>query len=234
MIPLKDNVPLRVYPFMTIILVMLNAIFFILEMQQAALGEVGWANLVRFTVIPHLILDWPHHPWSLLTLVSHQFMHAGWMHLLGNMVYLWVFGRKVEGNMGSFRFLGFYLVGGMFAGMIHVIFSHKSYLPTLGASGAIAAVLAAYLVYFPRARLWVWIPVTFWTILPIPAFIGLGFWFILQLSSGLLTLDWGASQMGGTAWWAHIGGFVCGLLMAPFLRLPPPVDWRREYLQGTR
>jgi membrane associated rhomboid family serine protease len=232
MIPLKDNAPLRSFPFVTIILIMLNVLFFLLELEQLAFGEQGWETIVRFAAIPALVVNWPRDPWPLLTLITSQFLHGGWVHLGGNMLFLWVFGRKVEGEMGPFSYLGFYLVGGTFSSMLDVIFSHKSSIPSIGASGAIAAVLGAYMYYFPRARVWVWIPVTFWTIFPIPAFLVLGFWFVMQLFNGVLTLDWGASQMGGTAWWAHIGGFVAGLAMCPFLRQPPPRDYRAEYLHS--
>ena len=232
MIPLKDNVPLRAYPFATIILIMLNLLFFVLSMRELMLGEQGWVNVVRFATVPTLILNWPNAPWPLLTLVTSQFLHAGWIHLGGNMLYLWVFGRKVEGEMGPFHYLGFYLLGGALAGMLHVILAYKSHIPCIGASGAIAAVLGAYLYYYPKARVWTWIPVAFWTILPLPAFELLGFWFLMQLFNGVLTLDWGVSQMGGIAWWAHIGGFVAGLAMCPFLRQPPPPDYRAEYLQS--
>jgi len=232
MIPIKDNVPLRVFPFATIILVLLNLLFFVLELQQLALGEQGVANIVRFATVPAQVVQWPPALWPLVTLVTSQFLHADWIHLAGNMVYLWFFGRKVEGDMGAFRYLGFYLLAGTLSSIVYVIFSYQSQLPVIGASGAIAAVLAAYLYYHPKARVWTWIPISFWTILPLPSFVLLGFWFLVQLFSGVAALDWGTSQMGGIAWWSHIGGFVAGLAMSPLLRAPPPRDYRAEYLRS--
>jgi membrane associated rhomboid family serine protease len=227
--PLKDSAPLRVYPFVTIILVLLNVLLFVVELQQ---GPHIYDFVLQFAVTPVNLWNWPAHPEVILTLLSSNFLHAGWVHLGGNMLYLWIFGRKVEGVMGPWRYLGFYLLGGALASVIDAIFSVYSHIPSLGASGAIAAVLGAYLLYYPKARVWVWAPFVFWLgIFPVPAFLGLGFWFVLQLFSGVLTLDWGASQAGGTAWWAHIGGFVVGMAMSPFLRLPPPRDVRQEQIE---
>ncbi len=223
MIPLKDNVPLRVYPFMTIILVLLNVLVFVLEIQQ---GPRAGETLLRYAAVPSQVLNWPSQPTVLLTLLTGQFLHAGFVHLLGNMVYLWVFGRKVEDALGPWRFLFFYLLGGVLAGMVDAIFSFRSDVPTVGASGGIATVLGAYMLLYPWARVWVWFPLAFWTIFPVPAFLALGFWFALQLFSGVASLDFGASQAGGVAWWAHIGGFVGGMLVGLMLRWRARRDYR--------
>jgi membrane associated rhomboid family serine protease len=142
-----------------------------------------------------------------------MFMHAGFLHLAGNMLYLWIFGDNVEDVWGPVRYLVFYLVGGVAATFAHVITNPTSVIPTVGASGAIAAVLGAYLVLYPQSRVLTFIPIGyFMTLKLLPASIVLGAWFILQLFSGVLSF--GGPDVGGTAFWAHIGGFVTGVLLA--------------------
>lgn len=215
MIPLKDNIPLRIYPFLTILLVLFNVLVFILELQQ---GPQAADLILRYAAIPTEILSWRTHPPELLTLITNTFLHGGFLHLIGNMVYLWFFGRKVESAMGPWRYLALYLISGVLSSMIDVIFSFQSNVPSIGASGAIAGILAAYMMIYPKARVWMWFPITFWTIFPVPAVVGLGFWFLMQLFSGVTALDFGASQAGGIAWWAHIGGFVVGMIFGPLFR----------------
>ena len=150
---------------------------------------------------------------DLTDIFTSMFMHAGLLHLLGNMLYLWIFGDNIEDSLGSLRYLAFYLVGGVVASLAHYLINPASQLPTVGASGAIAAVLGAYLVLYPRARVATFIPIGFFLRLTmIPASIVLGLWFVLQLFNGVMTF--GAADMGGTAFWAHIGGFVAGVLLA--------------------
>jgi membrane associated rhomboid family serine protease len=142
-----------------------------------------------------------------------MFMHAGLAHLGGNMLYLWIFGDNVEDSMGHTRFLLFYLIGGLVASLAHIFTNPGSQIPTVGASGAIAAVLGAYLVLYPNSRVLTIIPFGFFLRLAmIPAVIVLGLWFVLQLFSGVLSM--GGPDVGGVAFWAHVGGFVAGVILA--------------------
>ena len=144
--------------------------------------------------------------------MTSQFLHGGWLHLLGNMLYLWIFGNNVEDRLGRLGFLVFYLTGGVLAGLAQVAIDPTSTVPTIGASGAIAATLGAYLVLFPRARVTSLVFLGFfYQLLNIPAVVVLGFWFLLQLVDGFASL--GVAQSGGVAFFAHIGGFVLGVLV---------------------
>ena len=164
----------------------------------------------------------------LTSMFTSMFLHAGWLHLLGNMLYLWVFGRNIEDLIGSGRFLLFYLLCGLAAAVVHVIFNAFSPTPTIGASGAIAGVMGAYLVKFPRARIvTLVIFIVFFTTLDVPAWILLVFWFAIQFFSGFGSIGSADYTGGGTAWFAHIGGFVAGMLL---IRLfPARRRWRAWY-----
>jgi hypothetical protein len=143
-----------------------------------------------------------------LTVLTSMFLHGGWLHLVGNMWYLWIFGDNIEDRLGHARFLVFYLLAGVVAAMLHYAFNPASRLPTVGASGAIAGVLGAYVVAFPRARIITLVPFfPFFQVLALPAILVLGLWFVMQFFSGALSLGYGG---GGVAWWAHIGGFAFG------------------------
>ena len=148
-----------------------------------------------------------------LTLFTSMFMHGGWLHLIGNMWYLWIFGDNVEDAMGKFRFIVFYLLAGVLSGLAQVVISPHSTIPALGASGAIAGVLGAYLILYPRASVLTIVPLG-WYIqtVRLPALLVLGLWFVIQLFYGLASLP-GAGQTGGVAFFAHIGGFVTGLVL---------------------
>lgn len=167
------------------------------------------------------------HAWSggaepfeaIMPLFSSLFLHAGWMHLIGNMLYLWVFGDNVEDKLGSVRFIFFYLLCGVIASLVHVSMDPTSSIPTVGASGAISGVLGAYLVLFPKARVLTLIPIfIFLQVAELPALIVLGLWFVLQFINGMVSVSSGTAGMGGVAWWAHIGGFVAGLVFVLPLR----------------
>jgi membrane associated rhomboid family serine protease len=161
------------------------------------------------------------------SLVTSMFLHAGWLHLLGNMLYLWVFGRNVEDLIGSARFLLFYILCGVAAGAVHVIFNAYSRTPTIGASGAIAGVMGAYLIKFPKARI---ITLAFflfvWT-LEIPATFLLLWWFAMQFFNGVGSLAMSESEMSGTAWFAHVGGFLAGMFLIRWF--PSRQRWRAWY-----
>jgi len=211
MIPIRDSNRSRSFPFATWAIILLNVLAFLFEnsLSPGALEQfIGSYGLVP----ANLSLN---NPASWFPFLSHMFLHAGWLHLLSNMWTLVIFGDNVEDRLGSFRFILFYLVGGAAAGMLQVILGASPNIPSVGASGAIAAVLGAYFLFFPRARVLTFVPLIFIWFINIPAWIYLGFWFVMQLFSGLsaLTLQSGANA-GGIAWWAHIGGFMVGLVFA--------------------
>ncbi len=227
MIPIRDENPTRRFPFVNYLLILVNVLVFV---WQFSLGPQGEATLYRLALIPRdltLGLD----PGDVRAIFTSMFMHAGLAHLLGNMLYLWIFGDNVEDALGHFRYLMFYLAGGVAASLTHVLLYPASQIPTVGASGAIAASLGAYLLLFPQRRVVTIIPFGFFLqIARIPAIFVLGFWFLLQLFEGTLAL--GMTQLGGVAFWAHIGGFVFGMLFGPLLkrRAQPEAfrdDWSR-------
>ena len=151
------------------------------------------------------------------TLFSSMFLHGSWMHLLGNMLYLWIFADNIEAVIGNFRFLMFYLACGLLAGLMQVAIAPDSGIPCIGASGAIAGVMGAYIVMFPKSRVRM-LFLLFFAIIYIPAWVFLGFWFIQQLISGMGVLGASGTNAGGVAWWAHIGGFVFGLVSGYYYR----------------
>ncbi len=158
----------------------------------------------------------PDRPTILVTLVTSQFLHGGWLHVAGNMLFLWVFGDNVEDRFGHFRYLLFYLVAGAFASVVQGIIDPDSLIPVIGASGAVAGVLGAYIYLYPRATVYVVIPFLFLIFipLPVPAFIMIGIWFLQNLLAGFAELGSTADPGAGVAWFAHIGGFLFGLLIA--------------------
>ena len=211
MLPLRDSVRPRSFPIANYTLIGLNVLVFLFEFSMAR-GEFR-SFLTAFGLVPaRLSLT---QPLTYLTLFTSIFLHGSWFHLISNMWTLFIFGDNVEDRMGTGRYLLFYVVAGLLAGLSHAYFMSGSRLPTVGASGAIAGVLGAYLVLFPGGRVLTLIPLFFlpWFV-EIPAFIYLGVWFFSQLSSGLMSLgNLGAgSNFSGIAWWAHIGGFVAGVL----------------------
>ena len=208
MLPIRDEIRAHRFPFVNYTLIALNIIVFIFELMagpdlEAALYEIA---LIPANVTAGFDLG------DLRAIFTSMFLHAGLSHLLGNMLYLWIFGDNVEDRLGHFWYLVFYLAGGIVAAFAHVALNPNSVIPTVGASGAIAAVLGAYLILFPQVKVLTFVPIGFFLRLTLlPASLLLGFWFVLQLFNGLLTL--GLADMGGTAFWAHIGGFVFGVLI---------------------
>jgi membrane associated rhomboid family serine protease len=166
-----------------------------------------------------------------LPLLTSMFLHGGWIHLIGNMMYLWIFGDNVEDRLGHLRYLLFYLVTGLGAALSHAYLHPESTVPTLGASGAISGVLGGYLLLFPHARVLTLVPIVFIfvQIVEVPAVLYLGFWFLIQLVAGTLAFAL-ADGAGGVAWWAHVGGFMVGLILVPLLlrRRSYPRVWRTE------
>ena len=209
MIPLRDSVPARKPPVVMWGILATCLLVFLYELGLTE-PEVAW--LFRtFGVVPARLLG-PEPPY--FTLVTSLFLHGGWVHLLGNMLYLWIFGNNVEDAMGHGRFAVFYLLCGFAAAAVQVAFQPDSPVPMVGASGAIAGVLGAYLVLFPHARILALVPLGFFTQLTeVPAVLFLPLWFLLQLLYGLASLGVQTQLGGGVAFWAHVGGFVAGVLL---------------------
>ena len=236
MIPLRDDNPRRTVPYVNYLLIALNVLAFLWELS---LGPRLDEAIFSVAFIPARF--WLPGNWTadLFTIVVSMFLHGGLLHIGSNMLYLWIFGDNVEDRIGHGRYLIFYLACGFIATFAHAFFGAASRIPAVGASGAIAGVLGAYLVLYPRARVTTVIPIFFFiTVREIPAIFILGFWFVLQLFSGVGSLGVpDAQNMGGVAYFAHIGGFVAGvLLIAPFGGLrgrprraqPPPPWWTQR------
>jgi membrane associated rhomboid family serine protease len=219
MIPLRDANPTRRTPYMTLAIIVACFIGYAWELGLLASG--GEAALDRFLtqwgVVPaDLTTAWSHGDYfsaETATLITSQFLHGSWFHLLGNMLFLWIFGNNVEDRLGRAGFLLFYLAGGVLAGLSQVAIDPTSIVPTIGASGAIAAILGAYAMFFPRARVSTLVFLGFfYQLIDVPAILVLGFWFVLQILDGIVST--GPSAGGGIAFFAHIGGFVAGALAA--------------------
>jgi len=238
MIPLKDDNPTRITPVITWGFIAVNVMVFL---YQVSLGQEGQRFIYEYGAIPAVVFGYKTLPKSLaaippgVSLFTSMFLHGGWLHLIGNMWYLWIFGDNIEEAMGRVRYLAFYLICGLLASVSHVLSSPDSILPSIGASGAISGVLGAYVLLYPRARVLVLIPLGFFTrLMYIPAAFVLGFWFVLQLLSGSLG---GAQDGGGVAFWAHIGGFIAGMLLVGIFKrrevrfFNPPYDRRDTYAE---
>lgn len=213
MLPLKDDIPSRTFPAVNWVLLTANVVIFLLMAGDERFAEVMVASLA---LVPARLLAQPFNPFEYVTILTSMFIHGGWSHLLSNMLALYIFGDNVEDRLGSRRYLLFYLICGVAAAFAHIAFNVDSPVPTVGASGAISGVLAAYLIFYPSARVITLAPIFFlpWLI-EIPAVVYLGLWFISQLANGLFITLAGVQAMGGVAWWAHVGGFVAGLALAP-------------------
>jgi membrane associated rhomboid family serine protease len=209
MIPIRDSIPTRRVPIVNYLLIAANVVVFGLIW----LAGSGQETLVyQFALIPASFTGGLSLG-DIADVFTGMFMHAGLAHLAGNMLYLWIFGDNVEDSMGPILYLVFYLVGGVVASLTYILTNPTSQVPAVGASGAIAAVLGAYLVLFPRSRVATLIPLgIFLRVMTVPAVFVLGLWFVLQLFSGVLSL--GGPDVGGVAFWAHAGAFVAGVVMA--------------------
>jgi membrane associated rhomboid family serine protease len=212
MIPIRDQLPTRRVPVVNYLLIALNILVYIIMWLA---GPAEEALVYEYAMIPANITSGVTLG-DIFDVFTSMFMHAGLAHIGGNMLYLWIFGDNVEDRLGHARYIAFYLVGGVLASLAHILTNPTSQIPTVGASGAIAAVLGAYLVLFPQSRVVTLIPLGFFVRMTVvPAIIVLGLWFILQLFSGLISM--GGPDVGGVAFWAHIGGFVAGVVMAKLL-----------------
>ncbi len=227
MVPLRDDNPIEITPFVTYALIVINILVFLHEMtlspQQLERFLDLWAVVPRELtrslvdgVSVHAVPEW-------LTLFSSQFLHGGILHIAGNMLFLWIFGNNIEDRLGHVKYLVFYLGCGALAALTQWWFSASSGVPSLGASGAIAGIMGAYVLRFPGARITTFIPFGFIPLfIPVPAVFFLGFWFLQQAFYGLVSLDASMNigmEGGGIAYWAHAGGFVFGAILGPLLGL---------------
>lgn len=230
MLPLRDDNPSGTTPIVTYTLIAMNVVVFL---YQLTLGQAGLQRFFyAYALVPRELFHDVHavqtgHAVAVtdfLPLITNMFMHGGWLHLGGNMLFLYIFGDNVEDRLGHFKYLAFYLVGGIIASLAHAWSSPGSAIPSLGASGAIGAVLGAYIVLYPQARVTTLAFLGFLiTTLRIPAIVFLGIWFVMQSLNGLASLGPASAATGGTAWWAHIGGFVFGVIVGAIARsIPPP------------
>jgi membrane associated rhomboid family serine protease len=229
MLPLRDDIPADRFPAVTVSLIIANVLVF---MHELRLGDQIEAAIFNYALIPARYAG--GESFSPVPFLTSMFLHGGWIHLIGNMWTLWIFGDNVEDRLGHGRFLLLYLIGGFAAGLLHVLASYNSPVPTIGASGAVAAVMGSYFRFYPHARVHTVIPPFFLgPIFELPAVVFLGWWLLLQFFNGSLSLG-GPKDAGGVAWWAHVGGFVFGMAVSLFAakraRRPPPIPDEREDL----
>ena len=203
MIPLRDVIPSRTTPYITVTIIILNAVAWLFEVS------LDPHDLNQFLTIYGVVPAYFSAP----TLITSMFLHGSWMHIIGNMWYLWIFGDNVEDRLGHGRFIVFYLLCGIAAALGQVFMDPSSTLPTIGASGAIAGVMGAYFVLYPQSRVLTLIPlIIFWEVIELPAFVLLGFWFLLQLfSAGSIAVTASSHGSGGVAFAAHVAGFLVGM-----------------------
>ena len=208
MIPLRDTIRSRTFPILTYFLIGLNVFVFLVE-NSLPVHKLD-SLVVMYGIVPARLI---HSPFTgFYTLFTSMFLHGGWTHLIGNMWALYLFGDNVEDVMGHLRFLIFYILAGVVAGLVHILFNPLSTVPTIGASGAIAGVMGAYFILFPRSTIITLVPLFFLPLfIEIPAVVFIGFWFLSQFFNGTLSLVT-PGVLGGVAWWAHVGGFAFGLL----------------------
>jgi len=219
MIPLHDDNPTRLFPYITIAIIVVCSIAFFWQLSLDPRAQQ--IVTVSLGVIPATLIGGQRLPPELsvlppfLTVFTSMFLHGGWLHILGNMLYLWIFGNNVEDAMGHRRFIIFYFLCGIAAAMTQSLLNPDSTVPMIGASGAIAGVLGAYLLLHPRARVLVVLPIwiIFYTV-RLPALVVLGFWFAMQAISTILS----SSESSGVAWGAHVGGFVAGVVLIPLFK----------------
>jgi membrane associated rhomboid family serine protease len=235
MFPIANGIPLRYPPIATWALIATNAVVFLFEvsLSPAELNEF----LYRYALVPARYFDSGGSDSSLslsnyLPFVSNMFLHGGWLHLIVNMWTLWLFGRAVEDQLGSGRYLAFYFACGVVASIIYVALNPNSTVPALGASGAIAGVLGCYMRFFPFSRIVVLIPIIFIPLFfEVPAMLFAGLWFLFQIVGALAD---GSTPFagGGIAWWAHVGGFIAGVILAGPLQPPRRRQWPRDVDEG--
>jgi len=212
MLPIRDDTPSRTFPLVTFLLVLANGLVWLWEVSLGG-GTALNHFYYQFGFVPGVLTgvyeapSWAIAPYFLTTLTS-MFIHGSWSHILGNMLFLWIFGNNIEDHLGHNKYLLFYLAGGVLAALVQLLSGPTSEIPTIGASGAIAAVMGAYFFLYPKAKVQTLVFFIFITIVRLPAWIFLGIWFVMQLFEG----TFGAAQ--GVAVWAHVGGFLFGVVIA--------------------
>lgn len=213
-------------PYLSRFFLVLNILIFFYEVS---LGEGVNELFMNFGAVPNEITQGK----QLYTLITNMFLHGGWMHLIGNMLFLWIFGDNIEATIGSMNFLYFYFIGGLIASMSHVLVDMNSTIPAVGASGAIAAIMGAYMIMFPKNEIKM-VFIIFFKTFKVPALLFLGLWFLENIISGLGVFSLSGNEAGGgTAWWAHIGGFIFGLAAGKwfkydYMQIPPS---RAKYVE---
>ena len=228
MIPLRDDQPTFSFPFVNYFLIVANVLVFMWELSVS--HRALSLFMLQFGVVPHhtLAVLAGHTPEPvaavILPLFTSMFLHASFLHVAGNMLFLWIFGDNVEDYLGHFKYLVFYLASGVAAGATHILLNQGSRVPSVGASGAIAGVMGAYFILYPRARVLIWFPPIFF--FHVPAWLMLGYWFVGNFLSGTATAIAETSQTaGGIAFWAHVGGFVAGVVMVNLFHERPQRYW---------
>ena len=223
MLPLRDIQERRTFPIVNTAIIIVNVLVFLYELS---LGTRLNVFLMSAAFVPANFFQPGAAVGETRSIFVSMFLHGGWMHLLGNMLYLWIFGDNIEDRLGRIKYVLFYLLCGVAATLAHGLSDPHSSVPSVGASGAIAGVLGAYLLTFPKARVLTLVPLGFYTQLrELPAILVLGGWFVLQFFSGIVSL--GARGVGGVAWWAHIGGFLTGMALIKLMdRGPRPESMR--------
>lgn len=211
MIPLRDTQPSNTFPAVTLVIIVLNVLVFLFQVSLEP-------HYLNYFIAQHGIVPDRLH---LSSLITSMFLHGGWMHLIGNMWFLWIYGDNIEDILGHGKYLIFYLLCGVAAALVHILLNPYSRVPTVGASGAIAGVMGAYMIKFPRSRILTLVPIfIFLTTMEIPAGFMLLYWFAIQIFSGIGSVGYSNISSGGVAWFAHVGGFVAGIALV--------------YLLGTR
>jgi membrane associated rhomboid family serine protease len=231
MIPIRDETPRYSTPYVTYFIIALNVVVFLFELSVGMQGHRALNSMIyQFGVVPR------HFeravaggaafriPGLFLSILTSMFLHGGWVHVIGNMWFLWIFGDNIEDYLGHLRYLLFYLTSGVAAALTHIALNFGSNIPTVGASGAIAGVMGAYFVLYPRARVLTWFPPIFF--FHLPAWVMLGYWFVVQFLMGATTSITESQSTGGIAVWAHVGGFITGIIL---IKLLPERLQRRRY-----
>jgi membrane associated rhomboid family serine protease len=217
MIPLRDDQPTFSTPFINYFLITVNVLVFLWEMSLGLNTRAFQAFAFQFGVVPRhalaVLSGHSHDPLAtaILPIFTSMFLHASFLHVGGNMLFLWIFGDNVEDYLGHFQYLVFYLLSGFAAAVTHTLLNANSRVPIIGASGAIAGVMGAYFILYPKARVLVWFPPIFF--FHVPAWLMLGYWFLINFLSGTVNSAEATAASGGIAFWAHVGGFVAGMLM---------------------
>jgi membrane associated rhomboid family serine protease len=213
LIPLRDSARSRTFPVVNLTIIILNLVIYFKEVtvEPYRLNQIFYTyGLIPADVLNTIFTGAPLTP-VLINFITATFIHGGWVHVIGNMLFLWVFGDNVEDRLGHFKYLLFYLLAGIAGGVVHVITNPASTIPVVGASGAVAGVLGAYIIAFPRSRILALVPIIIiFTLMEIPAVIFIALWFFIQLFNGVASLGGAANPV---AWWAHVGGFLMGMLL---------------------